>query len=142
MIDLQAIMRRESRKACSTEHNLQVACVNWFRMQYPHARHLLFAIPNGGQRNAVVAARMKAEGVLAGVPDLLLAAPSNGAHGLFIEMKNGRAGRVSEEQGRMIAGLQAQGYRVEVCRSFEDFVETVRDYLRSNGSTRPECENL
>ena len=111
------------------EHNLQVACVRWFAMQFPHLAPLLFAIPNGGQRNAIVAAKLKAEGVRAGVPDLFLAVAAGEYHGLFIEMKNGKAGRVSESQKVMQAALAAQGYKVVICRTFEAFVQEIRDYL-------------
>lgn len=36
---------------------------------------LLFAIPDGGRRDAVTGAHLKAEGVRAGVPDMFLAVP-------------------------------------------------------------------
>jgi hypothetical protein len=52
----------------TTEHDIQVNCVNYFRLRYP--KGLIFAIPNGGQRNVIVASKLKAEGVLSGVPDL------------------------------------------------------------------------
>lgn len=57
------------------EHELQKSCVKWFRLQYPEYTNLLFAIPNGGKRNAREAARLKAEGVTPGVPDLFLQLP-------------------------------------------------------------------
>ena len=77
------------RKAPSQpEHDLQVACVEWFRYQYQGL--LLMSIPNGGWRKKATAAKLKQEGAVAGVPDLLLAHPSNGYHGLWIEMKNGK----------------------------------------------------
>lgn len=110
------------------EHRLQCACVRWFRYAYPH--HLLYAVPNGGQRSVVTAAKLKAEGVVAGVPDLFLAVPKGEAHGLYIEMKNGRKGVVSEVQRSVMAMLEAQGYRCAVCRSFDDFREAVEEYLR------------
>ena len=76
------------KKPGHPESELQRACVRWFRMQYP--QHLLFHIPNGGKRNAREAAIFKAEGVVAGIPDLFLAEARHGHHGLFIEMKAGR----------------------------------------------------
>ena len=112
------------------EHNLQVGCVRWFRLQYPKLAPLMFAIPNGGWRNATVAAKLKAEGVRAGVPDLMLACPAGQYHGLFIEMKNGKQGRVSDSQEQMHEVLRGQFYRVEVVRTAEEFVRTVQDYLR------------
>ncbi len=101
--------------------------MRWFRLAHP--RLLLYAVPNGGQRNAIVAAKLKAEGVLAGVPDLFLAVPSGTAHGLYIEMKNGKKGVVSESQRTVMAALKAQGYATAVCRSFDEFRTTVDEYL-------------
>ena len=54
------------------EHRLQCACVRWFAYQHPELKGTLFAVPNGGQRNALVAAKLKDEGVTAGVADLLV----------------------------------------------------------------------
>lgn len=113
------------------EHNLQVGCVRWFRLQYHKLAPLLFAIPNGGWRNHTVAAKLKAEGVMPGVPDLFLAYPHGQFHGLWIEMKNGKAGRVSDSQAEMHEHLRGQFYRVEVVRTAEQFVQVVQDYLRS-----------
>lgn len=131
--DLKRKMYRNSRKAAATEHDLQVGCVRWFRYEFPAFAPLLFAIPNGGRRDYVAAAKLKAEGVIAGVPDLLLAVPRGGYHALWIEMKNGKAGELSPAQKEMHEHLRAQGYRVEVCRTFDAFVTILRDYLRSNG---------
>lgn len=110
------------------EHNLQVACVQWFRMQYPH--HLIYAIPNGGQRNAIVAAKLKAEGVTAGIPDLHIPTARNGYHSLYIEMKNGKKGRLSEHQKQTIKRLQDAGHKVAVCRNIQEFINEVNNYLQ------------
>jgi len=113
------------------EHNLQVACVNWFRMVYPN--ELIFAIPNGGARSAVTGAKLKAEGVTAGIPDLMIAARRATYGGLFIEMKAGKAGRLSDAQRLMHQWLADAGYCVEVCRSFDDFQRVVRWYMTRIG---------
>lgn len=110
------------------EHQLQVACVRWFRLQYP-TRSIIFAIPNGGQRNVVVAAKMKAEGVTAGVPDLFVPHPTKIYHGLFIEMKNGNRGRLSERQRQMLRLLARKGYACVVARDFDDFRFKVMRYF-------------
>ncbi len=60
------------KKPKDEEHKIQVSMVEWFRMKYPSMRHNLFAVPNGGRRDAVTGAKLKAEGVLAGVADLIL----------------------------------------------------------------------
>lgn len=51
---------------------------------------MLFHVPNGGSRDRREAARLKAQGVRAGVPDLCLPVPSGAYHGLFIELKAGK----------------------------------------------------
>lgn len=115
------------------EHNLQVACVNWFRMQYPKYAKLLFAIPNGGKRHLKTAKAMKAEGAQKGVPDLMLAVPEASDcplyFGLFIEMKSA-TGRLSPEQKAYLVALETQGYKTAVCKSFDEFKQTIEEYLK------------
>ena len=122
-----------------TEDNLQAACVTWFRAQYP--TRLLFAIPNGGARSAITGAMLKRSGVIAGIPDLFLACPSNGHSGLFIEMKRPKekgksAGKPSPEQVLIIAHLRNQGYKVEICDSIGGFMDVVNEYLNAYLTTR------
>lgn len=110
------------------ESSLQRCCVSWFRLQYPKIATLLFAVPNGGSRNAIEAARMKGEGVTAGVADLLLLAPGNGFHGLAIEMKVKR-NKQTERQIAWQQAVEAQGYRYIVCRSFDEFRQAITNHL-------------
>ena len=115
-------------KAAPTEHDLQVECVRWFRYQYP--REIIMAIPNGGYRTAKTAAIMKAEGQLAGVPDLFVPRANAQYHGLWIEMKNGKAGRLSDAQKAIHETLRQHGYQVEVCRDSLQFRQIVNDYMK------------
>ena len=133
------IDKTNGKKAAASEHDLQVACVRKFRLEHPELGKLLFAIPNGGQRNEIVAAKLKAEGATSGVPDLMLAVPRGDFHGLWIEMKNGKAGRLSENQKEMIALLMEQGYATAVCHTTEEFDEVTEIYL--NGSNRANRAN-
>ena len=110
------------------EHRTQKACVWWFRLQYPHLAGLLFAIPNGGARDAVTGRMLKDEGVLAGVADLFLSVPSRGCHGLYIEMKTAK-GVQSPAQREFQSRVEAWGYRYELCRSSDGFRAVVADYL-------------
>lgn len=118
-----------------TEDQEQIALVNWARMQekrYPELR-LLFHIPNGGSRGKAEAGRFRAMGVKAGVPDLFLPVPRFGWHGLFLEMKRAKGGRVSPEQKKWIADLEAQGYCALVCCGFEEATANIMVYLRPEG---------
>jgi hypothetical protein len=112
----------------TTEHDIQVNCVNYFRLRYP--KGLIFAIPNGGQRNVIVASKLKAEGVLSGVPDLCVPIAKKGYNGLYIELKNGKAGKVSDNQKTIMSKLQSEGYQCEVCRSFDEFKTIIDNYMR------------
>ena len=111
-----------------SESHLQQVCVRWFRLQYPEYSKLLFAIPNAGKRLGMNGARMKAEGLLAGVPDLFLAIGSNGFNGMFIEMKHGK-NKPSNEQKMMLEELKSRCYNVEIIYTLDDFIARVNSYL-------------
>lgn len=117
------------RKApADEEHRLQVACVRWFRLQYPDMAHNLFAVPNGGRRDKVTGAKLKEEGVLAGVADLILLKQSIGYGALLVEMKTG-TGRQAQSQKDWQEKIEKDGYKYVVCRSLEDFMREVEWYL-------------
>ena len=97
--------------------------------QFGISEQLLFAIPNGGQRNIVTAAQLKAEGVRAGIPDLFLAVPRHEAHGLFVEMKKAKGGRVSEKQSAVMEMLAEQGYTWAVCHGWTEAKRAIESYL-------------
>ena len=124
------------------EHSLQVCCVHWFRIQYPEYATLLFAVPNGGARNAITGARLKDEGVAAGVADLILFVPkvvfSAGENGrivdvtpaLCIEIKT-PTGRQSPEQRAWQAAVEAQGYKYAIARDVLGFVKIIQEYINN-----------
>lgn len=132
----ETIKARESakkprKKPSQPEHNLQVQCIEWFRASYP--KHLLdlFAIGNGGKRDAVTGAFMKREGVIAGVADLCFAVPRLGYGCLFIEMKTPK-GKQSEHQIAFERSTTRAGNLYKVCRSLSEFKVIIKDYLQEN----------
>lgn len=112
------------------ESKLQIACVRWFRYQHPEIGRLLIHVPNGGFRNAAAAGRFKAEGVVAGVSDLVLFVPNRKYHAFFIELKVGK-GRQSEFQKEWEELVTAHGYHYRVVRSLEEFILEIQEYLFS-----------
>lgn len=116
------------RKPVNRESRLQQACVRWFKYQYP--THLIYAIPNGGNRGRIEAGILIGEGVLPGIPDLCIPVPKSIYHGLYIEMKDGKNGSLSDKQKDIIPRLKAYGYDVAVCRSLEQFMDTVNEYMK------------
>lgn len=116
------------RRPDDAEHRLQSLCVQWFRNQYPEWNLLLFSIPNGGRRDKVTGARLKEEGVVAGVADLQLAIQRKGYGAMFIEMKTA-AGRQSSSQKEWQKAIEKAGFKYVVCRSLEEFQDAIIDYL-------------
>ena len=100
---------------------------------------LLHAIPNGGLRNKTVAAKLKAEGVKAGVPDLCLPVPLARVHdrvfvhGLYIEMKRIRAAALSAEQDWWLEALRREGFECHVCCGAENAIRILKSYLQMDG---------
>jgi hypothetical protein len=115
----------------ASEHQEQKNLFEWVRLsvkKYPALANLA-AIPNGGHRHKAVAGKLKAEGCSAGYPDTFLAYPSRGFHGLFIEMKVKKGGRVSPEQKDWIERLLNAGYLAVVCKGFDAAKEMLIWYL-------------
>ncbi len=98
---------------CSSEHDEQTGLVRWFRLKYPEV--LLFAIPNGEYRAMTTAKKLRAEGVVPGIPDLFV--PSKLT---WIEMKRTKGGIVSNEQKRIHKYLEGIGHTVIVGYGAED----------------------
>ncbi len=112
------------------ESRLQAECVKWFRYRYP--REVLFAIPNGGNRNPATGAILKREGVLVGVADLFLMkgyCGNEASHGLFLETKSGKNTQ-QESQVYFQEKAIAKGYDYKVFYTFEEFQNIISDYLK------------
>jgi hypothetical protein len=131
-----------------TEHAQQTALFMWaaqHKDDYPELT-LMFAIPNGGLRNMATAARLKAEGVKAGVPDIFLPVARlrrnshTGEttrwyyHGLFIEMKKPRVGKQkadkrSDAQLLTQYALEENHYHCVVCYGYNEARDNLLSYL-------------
>lgn len=118
-------------KVVPTEHQEQVALFEWaawMEKQIPEL-HLMHAIPNGGKRDIRTAARLKDEGVKPGVPDICLPVPRGGKHGLYIELKRRKGGRVTSDQLQWLDDLIHQGYKCCVCRGCDEAKNEILAYM-------------
>ena len=136
-------------KLKTSEHDHQVTVMDWAELmaqrKYPMLRWL-YAVPNGGDRHPAVAAKLKAEGVKSGVPDLCLPYPLQNNHepfgrsgvrfnvgfkccGLYIEMKT-KGGTVKPHQKEWLDYLAGVGYRAVVCWSADEAIQTLEEYLK------------
>lgn len=114
-----------------TEHEEQAALFRWTKLAagaHP-ALSLLYAIPNGGHRHKVVAAKLASEGVKAGVPDLCLPVARGEFHGLYIEMKRSKGGVVSAVQKYWLTQLTEEGYCAVRCNGWDDARQALTLYL-------------
>jgi hypothetical protein len=112
------------------EHQHQKAVMQWANFQigrYPELG-LLFAIPNGGARDPRVGAKLKAEGVKAGVPDLCLPVARGGFNALYLELKQGR-NKATPEQLWWHESLRANGNAAFVVHGWESATQHIADYL-------------
>ena len=119
----------------TTEHDEQADLFQWARLMENKIPELatLFSIPNGGQRHPAVAAKMKAEGVKAGVWDCFMATPRGADHGLWLELKI-RPNKLTPAQEVWGHTMRAAGHRCVVCFSWIEAARAVCAYL----GVRPE----
>lgn len=120
-----------------SEHEEQVALFLWAEDNFLWAEDnverlpqlsLMFAIPNGGQRHAAVAGKLKAEGVRAGVPDIFLAYPNRGMTGLFIELKV-KGNKPSNSQQLWLQRLGNAGCAVALCYGADEAITILEEYI-------------
>lgn len=112
-------------KRYPSEHVEQRNFVKWFRQT--HKGVWIFAIPNGEKRSPSVAARLKAEGVSPGVPDLYIPAWK-----LWVEMKRQKGGRLSEDQKKWRNYLIEIGDTWVSAKGCEEAKEIIKQYLTNN----------
>lgn len=145
---LRHLITPEELAKNGTEHGAQSALMQWVALEGIHEipdLDLLFAIPNGGDRRPSEGAKMRAEGVRPGVPDLCWAVPCPPVHGLYIEMKrpalrpknpppaftpvdsaiNDGRSAAQKTVGRR---LQEVGYAVAIAYSWQEAIDVIRLY--------------
>lgn len=110
------------------ESRIQRSCVVWMRLKHPELFPVFFSVPNGGNRDAITGAIMKAEGAKAGVSDLILLTPRGKHAALCIEMKQPK-GKQSESQKVFQQEVEKHGNKYVICHSLDEFIKEVEAYL-------------
>lgn len=127
--------KKPRKKPRQLERDLQIRCINWFRLTYPNYAMNLFSIPNGGSRNKIEAANMKRSGTTAGVSDCFLAIITKSPNGnikhpgMFLEFKANGNCKVTDNQIKFEKVVKFQWYRYEVIYDFDLFKEVINEYL-------------
>lgn len=120
-------MKLFRKKRNYQEDSDQAMFVKWARLQYPSVT--LFHIPNGGKRNVREAARLKEQGVLAGVADIFVMRATKLYHGLFIEMKSDK-GTQTNSQKQFQHYAIGEGYSYKVAKGFDQAKVFFEEYLK------------
>ena len=126
----------------STEHDIQVTLFQnlelWVTRGGDPKLLRLYATPNGEHRTDSVAARLKAEGVKAGVLDLFLPVPIGFIgkikySGFYLEMKK-PGGKFTLEQSEFAEKAWKDGYYVGIYFDWDPALRALKLYLRGHES--------
>ncbi len=114
-----------------TEDQIQSQAYQWLHNTHPQLRGLFFAVPNGSTRHILEAMKLKACGLVPGIPDCILMWPV--ATGF--EFKTS-IGALSPAQVKVHAAWAAVGIEVHVVRSVEQFQQIINDLV--NFANKPQ----
>lgn len=109
------------------ESSLQKEVVKYLRLELRYFGGIIYAVPNGDKRDKIIGARLKQEGVLAGVADLHILLP--GGRIIFVEMKT-KSGKQSENQKLFQEMVENLGFEYIIWRSIDDAILWVKNNLR------------
>lgn len=126
-----------------SEYQEQCIVADYLRKRWPN---VLFTATLGGVRVPIgLAVKLKKQGYLKGVPDLLICKTIyqtmmhcnngeiykvNGTPGLAIEMKVRKGGVVSEDQKRVMKQFEAEGWKAIVCHGADEAIAAIEAYLK------------
>lgn len=111
---------------CPTEKVEHLHVANYLRYKGVVFNHS----PNEGKREVQYIAQLKAMGMRSGFPDFFIYEARGGYHGLAIELKRVKGGRVSDAQKQCLQELNDRGYKAEVARGFDEARQIIDDYLK------------
>jgi hypothetical protein len=113
----------------------QKAIVFWLRNQYPH---VIFTCAPVGQRHGTrwqmikTGADNKKMGYRKGWPDLFIAEPRGGFHGLMIELKK-KGEKLNPDQRIILEELNNRGYHAIVSYGVDEAISSVDFYMKLPG---------
>ena len=110
--------KRAPTKRNSPEHDLQV----WFCKLLEQYNIFFFAVPNGNLRKKSVAKMLKAEGVRAGVADIVVLTKDAV---IFVEMKAGKQGKQQPSQKEFEKKVKSLGHNYVILRNQKECFEFV-----------------
>jgi hypothetical protein len=112
-----------SRSASPSEKQIQASVLQ--HLAWRSVPQLFwFAVPNGEWRSRVTGAILKGQGVIAGVPDLILVHAGR-TYGLELKSDNGRS---TDVQRSCHARMREAGAIVSTCRGVDEAISTLEQW--------------
>lgn len=105
----------------------------WAQSKYPELE-ALYHIPNEGKRSQAYGARLRAQGLKSGVPDICLPVPKGKYNGLYIELKK-IGGKPTENQIYWLGLLERYGNAVAICEGAEQAEQVISAYCERDSDT-------
>lgn len=130
------------------EETIQTGFISWW--QYAHKgfglsdHRTLFMVPNGSylgggfkqlasgkqvSLSAIRFGKLKRMGYVNGVSDILCIVPRGDFHGICMEFKAGKAGKVSPDQDALMAIFTEHKWQAVVVRSLDEAIGAITKYL-------------
>lgn len=119
-----------------SEHECQVLVVEYLYRKYPQV--LFWSTPNGAhlaggiKQRAAIMNKLKAEGFLPGVSDLIIFEPRGEYSALFLEMKREYGGEASENQKEFLLEIEKRGGFGAIAHGANEAIEILDNYLEGN----------
>lgn len=108
-----------------SESQLQAQCFQYAYNNFPQLRGLIFHVPNGGTRNKAEAAKLKALGVIPGIPDIICLYNNKP---IAIEFKTS-SGKLSKPQNTIHQIWRNNNIPIFICRSFQQWKNIINQIL-------------
>lgn len=114
-----------------TEEEEQTWLFEWAERQknvYP-GLELMYHIANEGKRSQTGGRSLVRQGLKKGVPDICLPVARGGYHGMYIEMKRTKGGKLGDDQRQWLSALTQQGYYAVLCKGWEQAKDEIAAYM-------------
>lgn len=108
------------------EDSMQIDYFNWAITTYPQLKGFLFAVPNGGKRNAREAKKLKDMGATAGIPDIISV---YGNRIVGIELKLPKK-KLSDSQEPIHALWMEQNIEIYTVRTFALWKQIIENIVK------------
>jgi len=127
------VKARNNRHGVGSEYEIQRRFAEYIDTEHPD---VLWCASAGGARTSMnEAKRLKATGYKRGFPDVFVYEPRGPFHGLAIELKKDKGGRVSQSQKEWLKSLEMRGFKATVAKGFDEAVKLLENYVHLNSNS-------